>query len=64
MDRWRVQNEEFDKEKYVEIAKNEQQDRVPQVGHYKIQTQNVKKTNIYHQQWRAQIKVSKTWRRI
>ncbi len=34
------------------------------MGHYKIQTQNVKKTNINYQQWRIQIKVAKTWRKI
>ncbi len=42
-DMWRVQQEEFNKEKYIEIAKKKQSKRIPQVGHYKIQTQNVKK---------------------
>ena len=34
------------------------------MGHYKIQTQNVKKTNINYQQWRIQIRNAKTWRKI
>ncbi len=55
-DRWRVQHEEFNKGKYVGIAKNKQSLQIPQVGHYKIQKQNVKKTIINYQQWRKYTK--------
>ena len=47
--RCRVQNEGFGKVKYVEIAKNKQSLRKAQVGHNKIQKQNVKKNNINSQ---------------
>ncbi len=62
--RWRVQNEGFGKVKYVEIAKNKQSLRKAQVGHNKIQKQNVKKNNINSQRWRIQSRIAKIWRKI
>jgi hypothetical protein len=58
--RRRVQHEEFGIVKYVEIAKNKRSLRIAQVGHYKIQKQNVKKIFINYQQWRIQSRIAKT----